>query len=93
MKFREHRGGLAESMATVVELNSKQEFVDHVSKLVRGIVPEGTVSFSQYSFDSRIGWDTYLVSLDKYGVIGMIDGPPPLEWWPKPEFVFGPEVE
>ena len=91
MKFREHRGGLEESMATVVELNSKKEFCDYVGKLARRIVPleECTLSFREYGFDSRIGWDTYLVVLDGHGPIGMLDGPPPVEWWPPVEFVYG----
>jgi hypothetical protein len=93
MKFREHRGSLAESMLTVVDLNTKKEFCDHISKVARKIVPEGefTISFSDYSFDIRINWDTFLVMLEGYGPIGMLNGPPPISWWPPVEFVYGSE--
>ena len=93
MKFREHRGGLAESMETVVELNTRKEFCDHLSKIARKFVPEGefTISFSEYSFDTRIYWDTFLVILNGCGPIGMLDGPPPRSWWPPVEFFYSSE--
>lgn len=95
MKFREHRGGLTESMNTVVELNTRREFCNHIGKVARKFVPENgfTISFSEYSFDTRINWDTYLVVLDGHGPIGMLDGPPPLNWWPPVEFVYGRQEE
>lgn len=95
MKFREHRGGLIESMKTLVELNTRREFSHHLGKVVRKIVPKEacTIRFVEYGFDTRIGWDTYLVILDGQGPIGMLNGPPPISWFPV-EFAYGePEAE
>lgn len=92
MKFRQHHGGLAESMATTVELNSKEEFLAYFHQLIESTgYTYGTLSFIQYGFDSRINQDTYLVSLKGYGVLGMLDGPPPINWWPPVAFVKGTE--
>jgi hypothetical protein len=89
MKFREHRGGLAESMATVVELDTKEKFLSHLRKLIpNNAGTNGHVSFEQYEYDERIDWDTYLVRLEGYGVLGMLDGPPPREWWPPINFIY-----
>lgn len=88
MKFREHRGGLAESMATVVELNTKEEFVAHMRKQAErfGVKGEFTLRFEDGSYDERIGWNTVTVVLEGTGVLGMLDGPPP--WFrARPEFV------
>lgn len=97
MRFREHRGGLSESMDTAVELNDKFHFMLHVGMIARRIIPTDafTISFSRAGFDERIGWDTYYVILEGQGPIGMIDGPPPFEWWPKAKFEFDhvPEKE
>jgi hypothetical protein len=90
MKFREHRGSLAESMKTVVELNTKEDFCKHLNMVVRKFIGhnEFTLSFKEYSFDTRINWDTWLVVIDGDGVIGMLDGHPPINWWPPVEFVY-----
>ena len=87
MKFREHRGGLAESMETVVELDSRGKFLEYFKHLIlKSGFDGGTLSFSEYGYDKRIGWNTYLVCLEGYGVLGMLDGPPPVDWWPPVKF-------
>lgn len=93
MKFREHRGGLSESMGTTVELDTKEDFLKHIEKLARQIVPKDdfTVSFEQYAFDSRINWNTWIVMLEGHGVLGIMDGPIPASWKPKIEFVWASE--
>lgn len=73
MKYRDHRGGLAESMQTVVELNTEDEFMVHMLK--RTGPKGGGISFTHQGYDNRIGWDTYNVLLDGQA-IGMTDGPP-----------------
>lgn len=95
MRFREHRGGLSESLATTIELATKEQFISHIEKLARRIVPTDriTITFSQSSYDKRIGWDTYNVCMEGQGVLGMTDGPPPLDWWPKPKFELYLETE
>ncbi len=33
------------------------------------------LTIAPYCFDDRIGWDTYIVTVPGYGVLGMTDGP------------------
>lgn len=81
MRFREHRGGLAESMDTLIEVDSKRALVAHIQGLLapyRVIVTDGDVSAALYgsSGDARIGWArVYVVTVRGYGVIGFSDGP------------------
>lgn len=80
MKYREHRGGLSDSMATMVEVNGLQGLLWHLSKRAETypsfpVVSEKTVHIEPYGFDDRIGWDTHIVTLDGYGVLGFTDGP------------------
>jgi hypothetical protein len=85
MKFREHRGSLADSMKTVVEVRNKEELVEHIRKLFSPYVgdfqfdkikvePYGP-PYTPVVYDQRIGWHTYLVTMPEYGVIGWTDGP------------------
>lgn len=73
MKFRPHRGGLAESMAEVVELAGLQQLTDHL-RANMPYIPEGQVKVSPYCYDDRTGWKTYIVTVDGQGV-GFTDGP------------------
>lgn len=83
VSFREHRGGLAESMETVVEVNSRVELVLHLVKIFKPYENRDDCprDFSQMTIepyggmDERIGWDTYIVYLPGYGVLGFTDGP------------------
>jgi hypothetical protein len=81
VKFREHRGGLAESMQTVVEVEDFNALLDHLHKLAEPWQPNvppmnaDTVHVEPYGgVDERIGWDTYIVTLKGYGVLGFTDG-------------------
>lgn len=82
MKFREHRGGLAESMETVVNLVGRKELVEHTHKLLWlwGVdVRDEDVKVEKYTDngDARIGWsEVYIVTLTGYGVVGFTDGDP-----------------
>lgn len=80
MKYRDHRGGLDESMATQIEVNNIDELKDHLNKTWNGL---GTtveeIKFEYYGYDSRINWNTHLVSVrlnvdDFFTVVGMSDG-------------------
>jgi hypothetical protein len=81
MKFREHRGGLAESMETLVELPDRAALVAYCKKLLTDWqfdVKDNDVVVEQYTpnGDKRIGWDQlYIVSITGYGVMGFTDGP------------------
>lgn len=72
-KFRWHRGGYEESMATVVPVRSKSELVTII--LDSFLFPENHIEIKPYSgIDPRNGWDTHLVSVNGKAV-GFTDGP------------------
>lgn len=78
MKFRFHKGGLSESMNTVVEFDSFEELVKIIKVSFNGYpltIDSNTLRISPYKWDERISWDTHIVVLDDYGVVGMTDGP------------------
>ncbi len=77
--YRPHRGGLHESMALV------RDVVDH-AQLVRQIrldragwpdqdeVTPESVEVAPYGRDERIGWDTYIVTVNG-NAVGFTNGP------------------
>ena len=81
MKIREHRGLLADSMETVREIEPTKEAL---FKLIKESfknwptmlkIEEKDIHIKPYhGFDDRIGWDTYRVTIDGYGVFGFTDG-------------------
>lgn len=73
MLFRFHRGGFAESMATVVEVSSKCELIDVINKTNTSMVVSD-VTFSHYGVDDRCGWDTFYVCNQDGHCIGMSNG-------------------
>ncbi len=79
VKFREHKSTLEDSMKTVVEVGSKQELARVIANCL-GIRSHGlnisvdTIQINFYGFDTRINWDTYIVTLANYGVVGFISG-------------------
>lgn len=79
MKFREHRGGLNESMMTLVELPDRPALVAHVEKLLRPYYfqeVDSRLRVDPYGRDTRIGWENlHIVILKGYGVVGFTDGP------------------
>lgn len=62
MKFREHRGSLSDSMATVVEVEGFDGLLSHLKKLARDCptmppLTRDTVTIGQYGgVDQRTGW-------------------------------------
>ncbi len=77
MKFREHRGSLADSMATVVEISDRTALVS----LLAGRLGDYGFEFADrdlviasYGYDHRIDWDTHIVTIEGYGVAGFTDG-------------------
>lgn len=84
MRFREHRGQLADSMETLVTVEDRAELVEHCKKLLEPY--SGWVDFWKIRTDeleikpymdrpdTRIGWDkTYIVTIPGYGVMGFTD--------------------
>jgi hypothetical protein len=75
---REHRGLLTESMETVREVKDRQELLELIRDQLAPFsldVKVDQLQVKPYIFDSRIGWDTHLITIDGYGVWGMSDGP------------------
>lgn len=77
MRFREHRGGLRESIATTIEI---EPTIDALLIVVRNAlepygahINEKQIHVSPYGFDGRIGWDTHIVTVDGYGLFGFSD--------------------
>ena len=72
MKVRFHKGGLAESMATVFEPLSYEDLVEHIRSNYDGFVPE-TMVCKLYSDtpDTRIGWDkTFIITVKFKSISG-----------------------
>lgn len=81
MKFREHRGGLDESMATCIEVADRDALVSHIRRQLSqyhyGFEPY-LLKVTPYGSDKRIGWlDQHIVTIEGYGVVGFTDGPAP----------------
>jgi hypothetical protein len=77
-RIREHRGSLDDSMATVREFSgTRAELCEIIRASWEPCCPSFTakqLKVRPYHYDARIGWDTYLISIDGYGVWGMADG-------------------
>jgi len=76
--IRNHRGGLDESLQTVREVGDRVELLEIIRKELRpfgvSLEPEA-LHIEPYGYDGRIDWDTYLITIDGYGVWGMSKGP------------------
>lgn len=74
MKYRDHTGGLKESMETKREVNSLSELKAHLQskydEKVFGKILE--IKFEYSSFDSRTGWDTWYVMIKTESQKGFI---------------------
>ena len=72
MQIRQHRGTLADSMKTVVEIeNTKKAVFDIVNKTIPCSIDSIQVKF--YTYDDRIKWYCHVVTVDGYGVYGFTD--------------------
>lgn len=80
MKFRQHRGSLADSMDTLTLLPDRAALIVHCRWLLAPFnvsFRDDQLSIVAYSADPRIGWDPQsVVLIDGYGLIGMTDTPP-----------------
>jgi hypothetical protein len=85
MKFREHRGGLQESLDTTVEIgNTFSDVCEKARDVLAAITPPlgqsevalPTPVFLSPCVDPRIGWDGYFVHVTGWGIVGLIDGLP-----------------
>ena len=80
MKYRDHKGSLAESMETEIQVNSVDEIKSHLNKFYNNFGKKvEEIKFEYCGMDERIDWDTYYVlqklNGDEYfTVVGMSDG-------------------
>ena len=80
MKYRDHRGGLIESLKTVQEISTLKQLKQHLNNSYKDFgFKVKDVKFEYAGMDSRIGWDTYYVMRRLHGqkefaVAGMSDG-------------------
>lgn len=75
IKYRDHRHTLDESMKTVQESRTKKEFYDYIRESISPFdFRTEKLRRAWYGWDQRIQWNTYLISLEDYGVLGMADG-------------------
>jgi hypothetical protein len=79
MKFRPHKGQLADSLAEMIEVNGRDGLIAHIRK---ELAPFEMDDFDDralhiqlyYGDDDRIGWkNVSIVTLDGYGVIGFVE--------------------
>jgi len=78
--FRPHRGTLEESMKAVVEIKNKQDLVikiiDDLSDFKHDLlINTDTVIIKPYTRDNRIDWNTHIVTIEGYGVLGFTNNP------------------
>lgn len=81
VQIRQHRGSLAESLATVTTIEAS---VDALCKYVNWTISQSgqflapvtpdRIRIKNYGHDVRIGWDVELILIDGLGVWGMADG-------------------
>lgn len=75
--FRPHRGSLDEAMAECVILESKQALIDHIAAELEPwpyTLTTDDLTLKPYGYDERICWDTHIVTLKNYGVLGFTNG-------------------
>jgi len=76
--FRQHRGSLADAMKTVTDLKDREALEqDIMSWWCAGLLPDLADMWTESygGVDERIDWDTWVVHLPGYGVLGFTDGP------------------
>ena len=80
MKYRDHKGGLEESLATTIDVNSSSDIIAHLNLFYNqfGVEVE-EIKFEHCGYDHRINWDTYYVlarlnGSAEFRINGMSDG-------------------
>lgn len=81
MKYRDHRGGLAESMETAQEFDNRADLLAYLHKELGtwGFkFKDSAVTIEPYGDgkDDRIGWtNLHIVTIDGFGPVGFADLP------------------
>jgi hypothetical protein len=79
--FRPHRNTLAKAMSEVRTFKSRAELISFLNDDLKqnylrpSAIDEADFRIEPYCYDERIGWDTYIVYEEGYGVFGFTNGP------------------
>ena len=75
--FRDHRLCIDESMKTVRVFEERAALVAYIQeeldKFGKGVFDCEKITIEPYCYDNRICWDSHIVSLTGYGVLGFTD--------------------
>lgn len=80
MRMRENRRRIKASMATALEIESREHLVRHIVATLgkKGVgITDEMIHVTHYGFDDRIDWDEYIIVVDRFGVFGFTDSPCP----------------
>ncbi len=84
MRYRPHKGSLADSLAEVVEVDGRAGLIEYLLDELApypgwsgaAFMPDTVRISPYYGDDDRIGWkDVHIVTIDGYGVMGFCEGP------------------
>lgn len=79
MRYRAHKGGLAESLNTTRNVYSKIELLNYLNKQHSALGKViSDLKFKHVGMDKRTGWNTYYVLIklqgqENFSVVGMSD--------------------
>lgn len=65
--FRNHKGTLSEAMAGLKQFDSIKEMLEWLVQEHRGAFKLEELYISYYCYDSRIDWETFIVTTSRYG--------------------------
>lgn len=73
--YRQHRCWLDDSLETTRPVKSVADIAAIEECVAKSGIDLSSITIEPYGFDARIGWDTHLVSVPGYGVLGFTNGP------------------
>jgi hypothetical protein len=78
-KFRPHRASLDEAMLEVREFETQEALREHLAAEFSGtgLNMSDDIVVKPYGHDARIDWDTHIVTIEGFGVVGFTDRMPP----------------
>ncbi len=80
MRMRENRRTIKQSMASTVEIESREHLVRHIVETLgkKGVVvTDQMIHVTHYGYDDRIDWDEHIIVVERFGVFGFTDSPCP----------------
>ena len=72
-KFRFHKGTLEESLKTEIEMNSKSDLCDFISRTFQSNFSKESLIIQYYGFDNRLNKDIHSVRIYGLGIVGFLD--------------------